>query len=956
MSTSNDRDEHQLSRAGGTIVGPLPPARQGAAHSRHVSRVAGMAVAVGLGMVVVSNAGVANADTGDSSKDSSSADSTSGSSTSSSHTTTSAQDSSAESTAKTGEEVGSTATAGSSEKQGGSASLSASEPTAGDDARDGAVQVSGGAVVTSRSSSTSSSVRQNSGSQTSGSASTQPKTDSTSSPSQSHRATATTESAAGSRSVEGYVRPDGGGHRSAAPSAASNGKAARQAANVAVQSTASAPAPTAAVPTAQPGEVSTASTAVEPLAVKASTATSLVRQPLATAEKPVEPSVAPTAADVVTRAVAAVSSLVGFAPTALNTPTAPHPTPALWTLLAGARRELDHVLDNHAPQLKYDPASDKQDANGVVSGDLDGVDPDGDPLSYKVVQGPAYGSVDVHADGTFTYTPTAALADSGGVDSFVVTVSDQTHALFPGLRNLVESLTGTSATHATTATISVPVAAPTSGVMVVPDHVKRLDIVVDATYADLRARFEQAVPTASADLTALLASGTPDYDALVAATNASAPQGFIRYYSLDASRLTVWGYDPADTHSVQYLFGNPLVTEKLYKQNPSTLLATPLRAQIYEAPDGSVHLVVDDPSSTFDGFADPEIAALGVQQDESLAALLNYLNVPVPNELVHSATPAPVPSSPPQDTSFFGRLVQSVKHTFFNHAPSVGYDESQNSQGRNGVLTGALDGSDVDGDAVTYKVVQGPASGSVVVNADGTFTYTPSAGLANSGGTDSFVVALNDGADPLQSAIGSRLPAASSAHITTKTINVAVHAPNTGITVYSEDVNRLDIIVNDSYADLRAKFEAAAPTFSPQVLQILGAGKPNFDGLVAAIAANAPNGFIRFNTIETGALLKVAGESASATNAVQYLVGNPVFAEQMYREDRSTQLYAPLRATIYQAANGTVHFVIDQPSTRFDSFDDPTIDGVGEFLDGKVANLLTVMGAPVPDVLTEDSA
>ena len=926
MSTSNDRDEHQLLRARGTIVGPQPPARQGAAHGRHVSRVAGMAVAVGFGMAVVSNAGVANADTGDSSKDSSSADSTSGSSTSSSHTTTSAQDSSAESTAKTGDEAGSTATAGSSEKQGGSASLSASAPTAADDARDGAVQVSGGAVVTSRSSSTSSSVRQNSGSQTSGSASTQPKTDSTSSPSQSHRATATTESAAGSRSVEGYVRPDAGGHRSAAPTAASNVKAARQAENVAVQSTASAPAPTAAVPTAQPSEVSTASTAVEPLAV-----------------------------NVVTRAVAAVSSLVGLAPTAQNTPTAPQPTPALWTLLAGARRELDHVLDDHAPQLKYDPASDKQDANGVVSGDLDGVDPDGDPLSYKVVQGPPYGSVDVHADGTFTHTPTAALADSGGADSFVVTVSDQTHALFPGLRNLVESLTGTSATHTTTATISVPVAAPTSGVMVVPDHVKRLDIVVDATYADLRARFEQAVPTASADLTALLASGTPDYDALVAATNASAPQGFIRYYSLDASRLTVWGYDPADTHSVQYLFGNPLVTEKLYKQNPSTLLATPLRAQIYEAPDGSVHLVFDDPSSGFDSFADPEIAALGVQQDESLAALLNYLNVPVPNELVHSATPAPVPSSPPEDTSFFGRLVQSVKHTFFNHAPSVGYDESQNSQGRNGVLTGAIDGSDVDGDAVTYKVVQGPASGSVVVNADGTFTYTPSAGLANSGGTDSFVVALNDGADPLPSAIGSRLPA-SSAHITTKTINVAVHAPNAGVTVYSEDVNRLDIIVNDSYADLRAKFEAAAPTFSPQVLQILGAGKPNFDGLVAAIAANAPNGFIRFNTIETGALLKVAGEPASATNAVQYLVGNPVFAEQMYREDRSTQLYAPLRATIYQAANGTVHFVIDQPSTRFDSFDDPTIDGVGEFLDGKVANLLTVMGAPVPDVLTEDSA
>ena len=99
----------------------------------------------------------------------------------------------------------------------------------------------------------------------------------------------------------------------------------------------------------------------------------------------------------------------------------------------------------------------------------------------------------------------------------------------------------------------------------------------------------------------------------------------------------------------------------------------------------------------------------------------------------------------------------------------------------------------------------------------------------------------------------------------------------------------------------------------------------------------------------------MAGEPADATNAVQYLVGNPVFAEQMYREDRSSQMYAPLRVTIYQAANGTVHFVIDQPSTRFNTFDNPAIDGVGEFLDDKIANLLAVIGAPVPEVLTEQS-
>ena len=919
--------------------------------------MAGMAVAVGLGMAVVSNAGVANAETGENSKDSSSAAAASASGTSASHetssasqTTSSAQGSSAESTAQTGEDTSNAATAGSSENRGGSASGSASASTADNDVRDGAVQVSGGAVVTSRSSDSGSAgsvnARQNSGGQTSGSTNEQPKTDTTSSALNSsstkpHETTATTESAAGAQSVEGNARTDGASRRNDAPTAASDVKAARPATGVAVESTVSTAA-------------ATASNDVEPVATTASISTTLVRQPVVAAQKPAEQTAAVTAADIVTRAIAVVSSLVGFAPSAQNTPTAPQPTPALWTVLAWARREFEQMFNNHAPQLNYD-ADDNKTVDGVMSGDLVGVDPDGDPLSYKVVQGPARGTVDVHADGTFTYTPSAALADSGGTDSFVVTVSDQSPALFPGLRNLVESLTGTVGTHTTTQTINVPVAAPTSGVMVVPNHVKRLDIVVpNTTYADLRARFEQAIPTASADLTALLAAGTPNYDALVAATNANAPHGFIRYYSLDASRLTVWGYDPADTHSVQYLFGNPLVTQQLHEQNPSTLLASPLRAQIYEAPDGSVHFVIDDPSSGFDSFGDPEISAIGAQQDQAVAALLTYLNVPVPNELVHSATPAPAPTSRPEDTSFFGRLVQVVQHTFFNNAPSVGYDDTQTSQGRNGVLTGAINGSDADGDAVTYKLSQGPANGSVVVNADGTFTYTPSAALANSGGTDSFVVAVNDGSDPLQDVIGSLLPAGSG-HTTTKTINVSVHAPNTGVTVYSENVNRLDIIVDDTYAGLRAKFEAAAPNFSLQVLQILGAGKPNYDGLVAAVAANSATGFIRFTTIETSQLLKVAGVPADATNAVQYLVGNPVFAEQMYREDRSSQMYAPLRATIYQAANGTVHFVIDQPSTRFNTFDNPAIDGVGEFLDDKIANLLAVIGAPVPDVLTEQS-
>lgn len=50
--------------------------------------------------------------------------------------------------------------------------------------------------------------------------------------------------------------------------------------------------------------------------------------------------------------------------------------------------------------------------------------------------------------------------------------------------------------------------------------------------------------------------------------------------------------------------------------------------------------------------------------------------------------------------------------------------------------------SDVDGDSLTASLETGPANGSLTLNADGSFTYVPSAGFA---GTDSFTYRANDG-------------------------------------------------------------------------------------------------------------------------------------------------------------------------------------------------------------------
>src|SRR5204863_219821 len=50
--------------------------------------------------------------------------------------------------------------------------------------------------------------------------------------------------------------------------------------------------------------------------------------------------------------------------------------------------------------------------------------------------------------------------------------------------------------------------------------------------------------------------------------------------------------------------------------------------------------------------------------------------------------------------------------------------------------------SDVDGDSLTAVLVTGPSHGTLTLNANGSFTYTPS---SNYNGSDSFTYRANDG-------------------------------------------------------------------------------------------------------------------------------------------------------------------------------------------------------------------
>ena len=74
---------------------------------------------------------------------------------------------------------------------------------------------------------------------------------------------------------------------------------------------------------------------------------------------------------------------------------------------------------NDIPVITPDSKTTPEDQ--PISGALTATDPDGDPLTFVLKDGPANGTVSVQPDGTYTYTPNH---DYNGPDSFTVTVSD----------------------------------------------------------------------------------------------------------------------------------------------------------------------------------------------------------------------------------------------------------------------------------------------------------------------------------------------------------------------------------------------------------------------------------------------------------------------------------------------------------------------------------------------------
>ena len=164
-----------------------------------------------------------------------------------------------------------------------------------------------------------------------------------------------------------------------------------------------------------------------------------------------------------------------------------------------------------------------------------------------------------------------------------------------------------------------------------------------------------------------------------------------------------------------------------------------------------------------------------------------------------------------------------------------------------------------------------------------------------------------------------------------------------------DSITRLDIFTGMPFDEFRAALEKAAPPFDAAPVARIIADGGDWDDIRAAMRINAPNELIVYAMIDGTSLMAVAGHH---TKAIEYLLGNHIIAESMFRYDPHALLYAPLRILLYADAEDQAVFSLQQPSTVFGSLGIPEVTAVGEGLDRKVDALLRVIGVDPGDAFS----
>ena len=328
------------------------------------------------------------------------------------------------------------------------------------------------------------------------------------------------------------------------------------------------------------------------------------------------------------------------------------------------------TADNDSYDTGFDMALTVDAANGVLNGDTDA---DGDALTASLVAGPSNGNVTLNADGSFAYISNAGFS---GSDSFTYQANDGTD-------------------NSTPATVNINVAAAPS----VPEVSLSSDIttLVEDEGTAVTFTLSLSEPPAAGPVVVTIDLGIPfglgDFDVfspppqasatggqLVGSTNNSSGSGFTFAITEQTATITLPIFDDPD-----------------------------------RVPNGTVTNPDDELRNDDQG---EEQTTFTLQPGDG------YTVAPNANSVTLTLRDTNVVNSAPEAD---------------NDSYSTDFESALTVNATNGVLDGD---TDADGDTLTAAIATDPSNGSITLNADGSFTYTPNAGFS---GDDSFTYTVNDG-------------------------------------------------------------------------------------------------------------------------------------------------------------------------------------------------------------------
>ena len=150
-------------------------------------------------------------------------------------------------------------------------------------------------------------------------------------------------------------------------------------------------------------------------------------------------------------------------------------------------------------------------------------------------------------------------------------------------------------------------------------------------------------------------------------------------------------------------------------------------------------------------------------------------------------------------------------------------------------------------------------------------------------------------------------------------------------------VDHVRVETDKPFDKVSKAFEQELGQFNEETYKLLAAGEDAEKARAKLEAMAGPSGFMLFRTSDHGSLLRLVGQKKKA---IQYLVGNPLFAIQMTQHDIRASLYAPLRVLIYEDEAGKTCVEYDKPSSLFGQFGNERITPTATMLDRKLEALV----------------